>query len=51
MMLQSKQRPPPTGGRGRRKNHYFAKNYTIGSIQKSRRLHDLQCLPIHTSSN
>ena len=37
-----------------KKNYGFfivINNHTIGSEQKSLRLHDLQCLPIHTSSN
>jgi hypothetical protein len=34
-----------------KKNAKYYKNYAIGSEQKSRRLHDLQCLPIQISSN
>ena len=33
------------------KNAKYYKNYAIGSEQNSRRLHDLQCLPIQISSN
>ena len=38
MMLQNKQRPPPTGGRGQRKMILYTNNYSTGSIQKSLRL-------------
>ena len=33
------------------KNAKYSLNYAMGSGQKSLRLQDLQCLPIHTSSN
>lgn len=50
-MMQRKQRPLPTGGRGQRKMQLFTENYAIGAKLKSLRLQVLQNLPIHTSSN
>lgn len=50
-MMQRKQRPLPTGGRGQRKMQLFTENYAIGAKLKSQRLQVLQNLPIHTLSN
>lgn len=50
-MMQRKQRPLPTGGRGQRKMQLFTENYAIGAKLKSLRLQVLQNLPIHTLSN
>lgn len=41
-MMQRKQRPLPTGGRGQRKMQLFTENYAIGAKLKSLRLQVLQ---------
>lgn len=43
-MMQRKQRPLPTGGRGQRKMQLFTENYAIGAKLKSQRLQVLQNL-------